>query len=244
MSALNDNIRLESPKGTGNIVRGVLARGVQVLAILLLYGLILFVSAGRLDWFAAWIYLGLYAGTVLINMSILLPRNPQFVAERGKVKQDAKGWDKQITSIAGIFMIAGLIVPGLDVRLGWSPQLEAGIQLAGFIVLSLGYALFSWAMLSNEFFETQVRLQQDRGQIVATSGPYRLVRHPGYVGLILQLLATPMALGSWWGLVPAACAIAMFVLRTALEDRTLHEELDGYRDYAARVRYRLLPGVW
>ncbi len=167
-----------------------------------------------------------------------------FVAECGKAKQDAKGWDNWVTRIAGLFMIAGLVVPGLDLRFHWSPPFEAGIQLVGFIVLALGYALFSWAMLSNEFFETKVRIQADRGQTVATSGPYRYVRHPGYVGLILQLLATPMALGSWWGLVPAVCAFGMFILRTALEDETLQHEPDGYRDYAERVRYRLLPGVW
>ncbi len=235
MSATNTNVQL---------ARGVLQRGVQVFAILLLYGAFLFISAGRLDWPAAWIYLGSYAATVLINMTILVPKNPEFVAERGKVREDAKSWDKQITGIAGVFMIAGLVVPGLDLRFGWSPQFGSELQLAGFMVLALGYALFSWAMLSNEFFETKVRIQTDRGQTVATSGPYRYVRHPGYAGLILQLLATPVALGSWWGMVPAVCAAAMFILRTAFEDRTLQGELDGYPEYAARVRYRLLPGVW
>ncbi len=244
MSTMKDEFHVNPPRQTSSLVRGVLQRGAQVIAILLFYGVLLFLSSGRLDWRAAWAYLGVYAVVVLINMGILLSKNPEFIAERGKEKEDAKGWDKQVTGIAGIFMIAGLVVPGLDLRFGWSARFSLPIHLAGFLVLALGYGLFSWAMLSNEFFETKVRIQADRGQTVATAGPYRYVRHPGYVGMILQLLGTPFALGSWWGLIPALCAAAMFILRTALEDKTLLDELNGYRDYAERVRCRLLPGVW
>lgn len=244
MPKTNTLVRTEPPMRSANVARGVVQRGLQVLAILLFYGAILFISAGRIDWAAAWIYLAVYAGTVIINMSIILPKNPVFVAERGRVKEDAKGWDKQITGIAGIFMIAGLIVPGLDARFGWSAPFPISAQAAGFLVLVLGYALFSWAMISNEYFETEVRIQKDRGQVVATSGPYRYVRHPGYAGMILQLIATPIALASWWGILPAILAVMMFVLRTALEDRTLERELEGYSEYAARVRYRLVVGLW
>jgi protein-S-isoprenylcysteine O-methyltransferase Ste14 len=244
MSATKTNHHSATSNSNAQIARGVLRRGGQVLGTMVFYGVLLFVSAGRLDWLAAWLYLGVFAGTVLINTTILLPKNPQFLAERGRARQDAKGWDKLVTAIAGAFMVAGLVVPGLDLRFGWSPQFTFPLQSAGFVALVLGCALFSWAMISNEFFETQVRIQADRGQRVATSGPYRYVRHPGYVGMALQLLATPIALGSWWGVVPAVCAAGMFVLRTALEDKTLQSELDGYRDYAERVRFRLLPGVW
>ncbi len=240
---MNTNIRSNEKSGS-NLTRGTLQRGAQVVGILLFYGLLLFVSAGRLDWVAAWIFLAVYAGVVLVNMTIMLRTNPELAAERGQVKEDVKAWDKQVTNIAGLFMIAGLIVPGLDVRFGWSPQFAPAVQAAGFVALVLGYALFSWAMLSNAFFETKVRIQEDRGQTVATAGPYRYVRHPGYVGMILQLIATPVALGSLWGLLPAVGAAGMFVLRTSLEDRTLQNELAGYGDYAGRVRYRLIPGLW
>lgn len=234
----------ESMNTSADITRGVLQRGAQVLGILLFYGVLLFVSAGRLDWIAAWIYLGVYAITILINMSIILPKNPEFVAERGQIKEDVKGWDNKVTGIAGVFIILGLVIPGLDTRFGWSPTFSVGLQIVGFCLLALGYAVFSWAMLSNQFFETKVRIQKDRGHTVVTYGPYRFVRHPGYVGMILQLIATPLALGSWWGIVPACCASGMFILRTALEDKTLQKELDGYSSYIANVRYRLLPGVW
>ncbi len=241
---MNTRIHFGFPKVESDVARGALQRGVQVFAILIIYAVLLFAAAGRLGWLAAWAYLAVYLITVLVNMSIIITRNPDFAAERGRTKQDAKGWDQKVTSIAGVFMIAGLVVPGLDVRFGWSPQFGTEVQIAGLAGLVLGYVLFSWAMLSNEFFETQVRIQAERGQNVATSGPYRFVRHPGYVGIILQLLATPVLLGSLWGILPAVCAAAMFILRTALEDRTLRDELDGYGDYAARVRYRLLPGLW
>ncbi len=226
------------------ITRGVVMRGVQVLAILVFYGALLFISAGRMDWLAAWGYLAVYVATTLVNMTVILMKNPEFAAERGKVREDAKEWDKRVTNIAGIFMIAGLVIPGLDVRWAWSGPFDPMVQLVGFIALALGYALFSWAMLSNEFFETKVRIQTDRGHTVTTTGPYHYVRHPGYIGMVVQLLATPFALGSWWGILPAVGAAAMFVVRTAMEDRTLQSELDGYRDYAQRVRYRLLPGIW
>lgn len=236
--------RSERPGHTRGITRGVLQRGAQVIGILILYAVLFLVSSGRLDWVAAWLYLGVFAGTILVNTSIMLPRNPEFIAQRGQRKQDAKGWDKQVTAIAGVFMIVGLVVPGLDSRFSWSAPFPQAVQVGGFGLLVLGCALFSWAMLSNEFFETEVRIQKERGQSVATSGPYRHVRHPGYVGMILQLIATPIALGSWWGLIPAAFAAAMFILRTALEDKTLMNELAGYREYAESVRFRLLPGLW
>ncbi len=241
---MNARMHFGFPKLESDIARGAVQRGVQVFAILLIYAVLLFTAAGRLGWLVAWAYLAVYLITVLVNMSIIITRNPEFAAERGRTKQDAKGWDQKVTAIAGLFMIAGLVVPGLDLRFGWSPQFPMQVQVAGLLGLVFGYVLFSWAMLSNEFFETQVRIQAERGQQVCSTGPYRLVRHPGYAGIILQLLATPFLLGSLWGILPAVCAAAMFILRTALEDMTLRDELDGYRDYAERVRYRLLPGVW
>ncbi len=241
---MNANTISQQPKKQTDLRRGVAQRGAQVLIILLIYAALLFGSAGALDWTAAWAYVAVYVVTVLVNMSILLPRSPEFIAARGQVKEDTKGWDKQLTNLAGLFMILGLVIPGLDVRFGWSPEFGRVIQSAGLIGLALGSALFSWAMLSNQFFETKVRIQTDRGQTVATSGPYRYVRHPGYVGMIIEILATPVLLGSLYGIVPAVIAAALFVVRTALEDRTLQQELPGYAAYAQRVPFRLLPGVW
>jgi len=137
-----------------------------------------------------------------------------------------------------------VIVAGLDHRYGWSSGFPLWLTVIGFILISLGYAFASWAMAENRFFSSVVRIQVDRGHAVCDSGPYRVVRHPGYAGNIPPLFGIVLALGSVWTLIPAAAATIITLVRTILEDETLHEELPGYRDYARRVRYRLIPGIF
>ena len=233
------------PAHGADLKRGIVIRLVQVVIIFVLQGLVLFVSAGRLDWSAAWVYLGVYLCVLVANVVILLPGNKELIAERGKVRSDTKGWDKLLAGAVSFYMpLITLIVCGLDARFGWSAQPVLGVQAVALVVLVLGYALVSWAIVSNQFFSGTVRIQAERGHAVATSGPYRYVRHPGYSGMMAFTLALPFLLGSYWALVPAAINLGLFVLRTALEDRTLQAELPGYTDYASRTRYRLLPGVW
>jgi protein-S-isoprenylcysteine O-methyltransferase Ste14 len=199
------------------------------------------ISAGRLDWVWPWAYLGVGLVILAIN-ALILP--PELVAERGQPRENVKEWDKTITTLTLFPILALLIVAGLDERFGWSPELAVAIHLIGLAFIALGQGLFSWAMASNKFFSTAVRIQMDRDQTVASGGPYRYVRHPGYVGMIVSLLATALAFGSLWALIPAGLAAVLLVVRTALEDKTLREELDGYEQYATQTRYRLLPGVW
>ena len=137
-----------------------------------------------------------------------------------------------------------MVIAGLNVRFGWLPRMSLALQISGFLLFLLGWALGIWAMRSNLFFSKVVRIQRDRGQTVATGGPYQIVRHPGYVGASAQSLATPLILGSVWALIPGVLGVLLLIVRTVLEDKTLHEELDGYKEYAARVRHRLLPGLW
>ena len=137
-----------------------------------------------------------------------------------------------------------VIVAGLDHRFGWSPVFPLWLIVIGFILISLGYAFAVWALAENRFFSSVVRIQTDRGHVVCDSGPYRIVRHPGYAGNILPLLGIVLALSSVWTLIPATVALIITVIRTALEDQTLQEELPGYRDYARRVRYRLIQGIY
>jgi protein-S-isoprenylcysteine O-methyltransferase Ste14 len=129
-------------------------------------------------------------------------------------------------------------------RFGWSPHIPWGVQLAALVFVVLGFGFASWAMIANAFFAGPVRIQDERGHAVASEGPYRFVRHPGYVGWIVSGVALPLMLGSGWALIPAVLAAVALIIRTALEDRTLREELDGYTEYAQRVRYRLVPGIW
>lgn len=161
------------------------------------------------------------------------------------MKANTKGWDRLLAGAVSLYLpLITLIVSGLDARFGWSAQPVLAAQLAALVILVLGYALVSWAMASNKFFSGVVRIQAERGHTVATTGPYQVVRHPGYTGMIAFTLATPVLLGSLWALVPALLNVCLFVLRTSLEDRTLQAELSGYQDYTRQVRYRLLPGVW
>ena len=125
-------------------------------------------------------------------------------------------------------------------RFGWLPLIRLPLQIAAFVIVALGQGLFSWAMASNKFFSHTVRMQMDCGHTVVTSGPYQYVRHPGYSGMILALLTTPVMLGSWWALIPGGLTALLYVVRTAWEDRTLQAELAGYKAYAQQVRYRLI----
>jgi protein-S-isoprenylcysteine O-methyltransferase Ste14 len=137
-----------------------------------------------------------------------------------------------------------VIVAGLDHRFGWSAVFPLWLIVLGIFLIALGYAFSLWALVENRFFSGVVRIQTDRGHVVCDSGPYRIVRHPGYAGNILPLLGIVLALSSLWTLIPAAVALVIAVIRTALEDRTLQEELPGYKEYARRVRYRLFPGIY
>jgi protein-S-isoprenylcysteine O-methyltransferase Ste14 len=232
---------VEPSKGKPNTSSAVLKRMLQVVITYLILAAILFISSGRLNWIWAWAYLGVGLVLLVIN-ALILP--PELIAERGQPGDNVKRWDRVLASLGSLATLGVPIVTGLDERLGWSPQLVSAIHLVGLTVFALGQGLFSWAMASNKYFSTAVRIQMDRGQTVATAGPYRYVRHPGYVGYIVSFLGMSLALGSLWAVIPAGLIACLLVVRTALEDRTLRDELPGYTDYAQRVRYRLLPGIW
>jgi len=181
---------------------------------------------------------------VAVNALVILPKDPELIAERAETKEDTKNWDRTLTRIAYAPYLSIWAVAGLDMRFGWSGKFALAIELLALVFVALGYGLVSWAMASNRFFSRGVRIQKDRGHAVATGGPYRFVRHPGYAGTITYSLATPLSLGSLWALIPAGLFACIMAIRTVLEDRTLREELDGYEDYARRVHYRLVPRIW
>ncbi len=206
---------------------------------------ILFGAAGRLAWPWAWVYLGLSVSAILVGGAVLLPHHRDLIVERATARPYARPWDRRLASAATILTSTlGLLVAGLDARLNLTPSFPAGARLAGVCGFVAGSALFLWAMASNPFFSTVVRIQRERGHRVVDSGPYHAVRHPGYLGWILSALAVPLILGSAWALVPAALGCGIWIVRTALEDLTLRRELDGYQGYTDRVRARLVPGIW
>jgi protein-S-isoprenylcysteine O-methyltransferase Ste14 len=207
----------------------------------------LFGSAGTLDWLMGWMYVVIYIGLALLSRLIGLRDAPDLIAERSRAlgRRDAQPGDRALVilmALAGPFII--VVVAGLNRRLGWPPAVAPWLQWTAAAVMLLGYSFSTWAMAVNRFFSAVVRIQTDRGQTVVTDGPYRVVRHPGYAGGAIGYVASALALGSVWALLPAALVVAAIVVRTAREDRKLQAELPGYPEYAGRVRARLLPGVW
>ena len=201
----------------------------------------LFGSAGRLDWPNAWVLLGL---SLAAGLAFTAGRDPELAAERRNVKA-GKNWDKVLVAITVLLgPMAVWITAGLDDRFHWSIGMPFVASAAGVAAALLAAALIAWAMRSNRFFSSVVRIQKDRGHTVVDGGPYRFIRHPGYAGVSVFTLVTPLILGSYWALAPAAVTVSVLVLRTMMEDLTLRNELDGYEDYARRVRYRLLPAIW
>lgn len=229
---------------TPEIKRGIAAWIAKAVFGMIFIGALMFACAGRWDWVWGWAFVGLFVGASIVHVATLIPTNPGLLALRSKGirEEGAPLWDKIITSLAvGFLPMASWIVAALDERFGWSPMPPA-LHVGGAALFALGWAFVLWATVSNAFFATTVRIQA--GQTVQTGGPYQLVRHPGYVGGILYQLATPFLLGSWWALVPMVLTVPLFVVRTALEDKLLREQLAGYAEYAARVRCRLVPGLW
>ncbi|NIS83457.1 MAG: isoprenylcysteine carboxylmethyltransferase family protein [Anaerolineales bacterium] len=242
---MNTDVSIEQPNKKSDISGGVLKWLLKVCFSILVLAAVLFTSSGRLDWMMAWVYIVVYVVYLGVTALILISNNPELVAERAQIKQDVKDWDKVLARLTAIFGTGvTLLVAGLDMRFGWSSQITLVFQIGGLTVAVLGYLLTFWAMVSNKFFSAFVRIQKDRGHTVATAGPYQVLRHPGYVGMTMFALGTPLVLGSLWALIPAGLSMCLTVVRTKLEDRTLQDELEGYKDYARRVRYRLLPGIW
>jgi len=230
-----------------NLGPGIVRRLAQVMIGFAIQGIVLFVSAWTLRYWEAWVYIGLYVAMMIVNASFLFRTSPETIVERGRGTGAGnwKDWDKLVALTYGVIYFLGvLILAGLDKRFGWSANMALWVKWGGIGVFVIGSALFSWAMITNAFFSTAVRIQEDRGHQVCTTGPYRLVRHPGYVGAIMQSIAAPLLLGSWWALIAGGLAAVLLVIRTALEDKTLHEELPGYTEFAQQTRYRLLPGIW
>lgn len=204
----------------------------------------LFGASGDLRWSGAWIYLALTVGSGWSALFALEKVSPDLIEERNRFRKDAKSFDKILAPLVMLTPLVVCLVAGLDRRFGWSDWRDPRLAAAGAILMIAAATLIFRAMLANRFFSALVRIQKDRGHRVVTEGPYRRIRHPGYTGLLLVWCSMPLLLGSRIAFAAVAAGFAILIVRTSLEDRTLTAELEGYADYAARVRYRLLPGVW
>ena len=224
-----------------------LRQWISVVVVYLSIPLVLLVCGGDFGWWQAWGYFLLIIAAGPGGRIWAERRHPGLLAERQNMEkaQSAKAWDKILAPLMALSVsFPMVIVAGLDHRFGWSPVFPLWLIVLGFLLISLGYALAAWALIENRFFSSVVRIQVDRGHVVCDSGPYRIVRHPGYAGNMLALPGMVLALSSMWTLIPAAVALIITVIRTALEDQALQDELPGYPDYARRVRYRLIPRIY
>ena len=203
-------------------------------------GVVLSLSAGQWDYWTFWIYGGIYGGLVAVGSMFLDPG-----LRKERLRPAPGGHDRATIVITKYLYLIHMIVAGLDIgRYHWSDTISLQLSIVGLIGFGLAMAFCEYAMINNKFFSPVVRIQDERDHKVVSSGAYRLVRHPGYAGIILTVLSSPIALGSWYSGIPLIIMAALIVRRTAMEDRFLHEQLDGYKEYAGRVRYRLVPLVW
>jgi protein-S-isoprenylcysteine O-methyltransferase Ste14 len=204
------------------------------------------IISGQWGWWEAWAYALLSILGFILSRALAARRHPDILVERARSieLQDAKSWDKILAPALAFGSLLILVVAGLDRVYGWTNPYPLSARIVALVVIVLGFILGSWALIENRFFSGVVRIQKDRGHHVVTTGPYRLVRHPGYAGALWTYLAIPVLLDSNWAFIPALLLLGVLVLRTALEDRTLQAELPGYAEYARQVRYRLTPGIW
>ncbi len=225
---------------TSLFLRGLLALGVFLFII----GVILFVPAGDIRWAKGWLFLFVFIVLTVASSLYLWRTNPEIFVARSRIHPGTKGWDKVLmafllSSFAAIFVVAALDAG----RFHWS-NASPGVLVLGYVLLGVGFCISIWVYKVNKFAEPSVRIQAERGHKVIDTGPYAIVRHPLYVAGLIMFTGIPLTLGSFWALIPTAVGTLVIIVRTVLEDRTLQAELEGYKEYAGRVRYRLIPHVW
>jgi len=227
--------------------RSGIKRILTIYIVLIIEAVITFIAAGRIDLPRIWTYFGIVIvcqSLVFVIMFTRFPQMTEVVNARGEIKT-VKTWDKIFTFLFSLSTILLTpIIAGLDVgRFNWS-YLNSWWMALGIVFFLGSMFVTEWALLENKFFEPTVRIQKERGQYVVSTGPYAIVRHPGYLGMIFLYFSFPLIIGSLYALFVSLFVALLLVVRTALEDKTLQEELEGYVDYTKKVKYRLIPGMW
>ena len=216
----------------------------RVYIFYLLLIICVFLLAGHLDYWQGWLFTSILIALV-ISVSIFFTDKKDLLQERFHPGPGIKSWDKIFFRIYLLISACIFVISALDTgRFNWSPPLPLFVYIIAYVILLLSIFVIFWAMGVNKFFSSRVRIQTDRGHYVIQNGPYRFVRHPGYLAGIFTLISLPLAFGSLFGLIPACMAIVSLIIRTAMEDKFLRDELPGYSDYARKVRFRLFPSLW
>lgn len=218
---------------------------IRLIVVFLLSGSILFGTAGTLKWLEAWIYL-LFSFSGTLAGGIWMKRNdPELLKDRmGFEKKSPQPLDRFILWLYFIFVIILTALPGLDaLRFGWS-NMPPFLNVFGFVLLFFALYVFSQVIKANPYLSSIVEVHQDREHKVATTGPYKYIRHPWYLGIILWFYSVPLALGSLYALIPALVLTTLIVIRTIIEEKALKESLPGYKEYLEKVKYRIIPYIW
>ncbi len=217
---------------------------IKLLITSIIFSAVLFVSAGRIKYFQGWIFFG--TNIISTLMTFWSNRNdPELIKERSRIGEGTKSWDKLILGLSGLTYLIYLVIAGLDSgRYHWSPDFHWSIYVSGIILTITGQIIFLTAKKENKYFSTVVRIQTDRGHKVCNTGVYKIIRHPGYAGMMISLAALPLLTGSVWSIIPTAAGIILLFIRTCLEDETLKKELPGYVEYTQMTKWRLIPKIW
>lgn len=232
-------------RGEADRRRGIRLWALKNATFLAVSAVLLLAGSGTPAWPAAWAYLGYLVGYLALLGVVLYRLHPDLLAERSGVQQGSEHWDIPLASLSAVWLPLTLyLTAALDERFAWPPAIDWPVQVVGAVMLLTGSGLVLAAMTANPYFSAVVRIQADRGHVVVMSGPYRLVRHPGYLGAVLLYPGVALLLASGWALLPAAAVVVVTCIRTTLEDGVLNAQLPGYQDYARQVRYRLIPGLW
>lgn len=217
---------------------------IKGFAINLVFTAILIICAGRINYTQGWIFLSINILSTFMNY-FTIRENSELINERSKLGEGIKSWDKLLLGLSALIYVITIVLAGLDSgRFRWTQTINWNIIIAGVILNVIGQFLFLTARSQNNFFSSVVRIQKDRGHVVCDTGLYKIVRHPGYLGMIITLMGIPLITTSVWSIFPTLIAIILLLIRTSLEDRTLKNELDGYDEYTRRTRNKLIPLVW
>jgi len=215
----------------------------KFLTLIILMGMGLFIPAGTIFWLEGWIYIGIMVFFFYLNVNFLSKHNPELIKERAEVKTTEQ-WDKILIIIMGLVFIPWFIIPGIDaVLLKWS-FVPYYVKIVGFIGIALSFVLIHLVMRENSYLARTVKIQEERGHQVITTGPYKYIRHPMYLGMICYFICHSLALGSLYSLIPGAFACVLLIIRTIFEDKMLHEQLNGYKEYASQTTHKIIPGLW
>jgi protein-S-isoprenylcysteine O-methyltransferase Ste14 len=241
MAELDEKYTLPSAKSI------IINATVLLLILIALPALIILAISGDANWWQAWIVIALFTTTSITSRFLILKKHPDLAIERSRWSEsrDTPKWDRVLMPIVSfIGLIAVWLVAAVDRLFGSLIRMPIPMTVIAFVTMLVGLSFSSWASIENKFFSAVVRIQKDRNHKTITTGPYSVVRHPGYAGGILAYIMIPIALGSLWSIIPCCLTILTMIMRTYKEDKFLEAKLTGYRKYMHRVRYRLIPYLW